>query len=116
MPPLEQFMEVSFEERRDLFFRDVERGDVIIGRINSIRDFGFFVTLICTYGDIERDIEDLELTVRLFGLLGTWFGNVVFSLMLLMTDLISLRPSVLSEMFHLMGIMTILFLIIKLVI
>ncbi|KAG5275482.1 hypothetical protein AALO_G00120810 [Alosa alosa] len=62
MPPLEQFMEVSFEERRDLFFRDVERGDVIIGRINSIRDFGFFVTLICTYSEIERDIEDLELT------------------------------------------------------
>lgn len=70
MPPLEQFMEVSFEERRDLFFRDVERGDVIIGRINSIREFGFFITLICTYGDIERDIEDLELTVCLFGLLG----------------------------------------------
>lgn len=73
MPPLEQFMDVPFEERRDIFFRDVERGDVIIGRINSIRDFGFFITLICTYGEIERDIEDLELTVCLFGL----FGDVV---------------------------------------
>lgn len=63
MPPLEQFMEVPFQERRDLFFRDVERGDVIIGRINNIRDFGFFLTVVCTCGEIERDIADLELTV-----------------------------------------------------
>uniref|UniRef100_A0A6Q2XVH3 S1 motif domain-containing protein n=1 Tax=Esox lucius TaxID=8010 RepID=A0A6Q2XVH3_ESOLU len=62
MPPLEQFMEVSFEERRNLLYRDMERGDIVIGRINSIRDFGFFVTLICMGGGLERDIEDLELT------------------------------------------------------
>uniref|UniRef100_A0AAR2JEM8 S1 motif domain-containing protein n=1 Tax=Pygocentrus nattereri TaxID=42514 RepID=A0AAR2JEM8_PYGNA len=62
MPPLEQFMEVSYEERRELFYRDVERGDLVIGRITSIRDFGFFVNLLCTAGDFERDIEDLEIT------------------------------------------------------
>ncbi|XP_055799632.1 tetratricopeptide repeat protein 14-like [Salvelinus fontinalis] len=62
MPPLEQFMEVSFEEQRNLLYRDMERGDIVIGRINSIRDFGFFVTLICMAGGLERDIEDLELT------------------------------------------------------
>ncbi|XP_036376754.1 tetratricopeptide repeat protein 14 isoform X2 [Megalops cyprinoides] len=62
MPPLEQFMDVPFDERRDLFYRDVERGDAVIGRINSIRDFGFFITLICLGGGLERDIEDLELT------------------------------------------------------
>ncbi|KAJ7992892.1 hypothetical protein DPEC_G00266790 [Dallia pectoralis] len=62
MPPLEQFMEVSFEERRNLLYRDMERGDIVIGRINSIRDFGFFVTLICMGGGLERDIEDLEIT------------------------------------------------------
>ncbi|KAK7137353.1 hypothetical protein R3I93_017436 [Phoxinus phoxinus] len=61
MPPLEQFMEVSFEERRELFYRDVERGDMLIGRINSVRDFGLFVTLLCTAGGLERDIEDLEI-------------------------------------------------------
>ncbi|KAK9967811.1 hypothetical protein ABG768_002177 [Culter alburnus] len=61
MPPLEQFMEVSFEERRELFYRDVERGDMVIGRINSVRDFGLFVTLLCTAGGLERDIEDLEI-------------------------------------------------------
>lgn len=64
MPPLEQFMDVSYEERRDLFYRDVERGDVVIGRITSIRDFGFFVNLLCTAGGMERDVEDLEITVH----------------------------------------------------
>lgn len=63
MPPLEQFMDVSYNERRELFYRDVERGDVVIGRITSIRDFGFFVSLLCTAGGMERDVEDLEITV-----------------------------------------------------
>ncbi len=63
MPPLEQFMEVCFEERREFFYRDLERGDVVIGRINSVRDFGLFVTLLCTAGGLERDIEDLEIKV-----------------------------------------------------
>ncbi|XP_017333902.1 tetratricopeptide repeat protein 14 isoform X2 [Ictalurus punctatus] len=61
MPPLEQFMDVSYNERRELFYRDVERGDVVIGRITSIRDFGFFVNLLCTAGGMERDVEDLEI-------------------------------------------------------
>ena len=63
MPPLELFMEVSYEDRRNMFYRDVERGDAVIGRINNIRDFGFFLTLICMGGGLERDIEDLELSV-----------------------------------------------------
>ncbi|XP_060797147.1 tetratricopeptide repeat protein 14 isoform X2 [Neoarius graeffei] len=62
MPPLEQFMDISYNERRELFYRDVERGDVVIGRISSIRDFGFFVNLLCTAGGLERDVEDLEIT------------------------------------------------------
>ncbi|MGH0126720.1 UNVERIFIED_CONTAM: hypothetical protein FKN15_062889 [Acipenser sinensis] len=62
MPPLEQFMEVPGSDRRNLFFRDIERGDVVIGRINSIREFGVFVTLICLSGGLERYIEDLEIT------------------------------------------------------
>ncbi|KAI4902086.1 hypothetical protein NFI96_014700 [Prochilodus magdalenae] len=62
MPPLEQFMEVCYEDRRELFYRDVERGDLVIGRITSIRDFGFFVNLLCTAGDFVRDVEDLEIT------------------------------------------------------
>ncbi|XP_067392573.1 tetratricopeptide repeat protein 14 isoform X2 [Emydura macquarii macquarii] len=62
MPPLEQFMEVPSEDRRELFFRDIERGDVVIGRISSIREFGFFMVLICLGSGIIREISNLEIT------------------------------------------------------
>ncbi|TNM88168.1 hypothetical protein fugu_006389 [Takifugu bimaculatus] len=62
MPPLEIFMEVSYEERRAMLYRDLERGDVVIGRINNIREYGFFLTLLCTAVGLKRDIEDLELS------------------------------------------------------
>lgn len=64
MPPLEQFMEVPSEDRRELFFRDIERGDIVIGRITSIREFGFFMVLICMGSSMIREISDLEITVR----------------------------------------------------
>lgn len=64
MPPLEQFMEVPGELRRELFFRDIERGDVVIGRITSIREFGFFMVLMCLGSGLIRQIADLEITVR----------------------------------------------------
>uniref|UniRef100_A0A8D0HAS9 S1 motif domain-containing protein n=1 Tax=Sphenodon punctatus TaxID=8508 RepID=A0A8D0HAS9_SPHPU len=62
MPPLEQFMDVPSADRRELFFRDVERGDVVIGRISSIREFGFFMVLICLGSGIVREISELEIT------------------------------------------------------
>ncbi|XP_075717784.1 tetratricopeptide repeat protein 14 isoform X2 [Rhinoderma darwinii] len=62
MPPLEQFMEVLSCQKRELFFRDVERGDVVIGRITSIRDFGFFMALMSMGSGILRDIEPLEIS------------------------------------------------------
>ncbi|XP_040039662.2 tetratricopeptide repeat protein 14 isoform X2 [Gasterosteus aculeatus] len=62
MPPLELFMEVSFEERRAMMYRDLEKGDILVGRINNIREYGFFLTLLCTAGGLKRDIEDLELS------------------------------------------------------
>lgn len=63
MPPLELFMELSFEERRSMIYRDLEKGDVVVGRINNIREYGFFLTLICMAGGLKRDIVDLELSV-----------------------------------------------------
>lgn len=63
MPPVELFMEVSYEERRVMLYRDLERGDIVVGRINNIREYGFFLTLLCTAGGLRRDIEDLELSV-----------------------------------------------------
>nr|XP_046248018.1 tetratricopeptide repeat protein 14 isoform X2 [Scatophagus argus] len=62
MPPLELFMEVSYEERRAMLYRDLERGDIVVGRINNIREYGFFLTLLCTAAGLKRDVEDLELS------------------------------------------------------
>ncbi|XP_067898456.1 tetratricopeptide repeat protein 14 isoform X2 [Heterodontus francisci] len=62
MPPVEQLMEVPSDDKRQYFFRDIERGDIVIGRVASIRDFGFFITLISFGGDLGRDIESLEIT------------------------------------------------------
>ncbi|XP_036205741.1 tetratricopeptide repeat protein 14 isoform X3 [Myotis myotis] len=62
MPPLEQFMDIPSMDRRELFFRDIERGDIVIGRISSIREFGFFMVLICLGSGIMRDISHLEIT------------------------------------------------------
>ncbi|XP_020665125.3 tetratricopeptide repeat protein 14 [Pogona vitticeps] len=62
IPPLEQFMDVPSAERRELFFRDVERGDIVIGRISSIREFGFFMVLFCLRSGVLRDIADLEIS------------------------------------------------------
>ncbi|KAL3047070.1 hypothetical protein OYC64_021321 [Pagothenia borchgrevinki] len=62
MPPMELFMEVSYEERRTMLYRDLEKGDILVGRINNIREYGFFLTLLCTAGGLRRDIEDLELS------------------------------------------------------
>uniref|UniRef100_A0A3B5AKU8 Tetratricopeptide repeat domain 14 n=1 Tax=Stegastes partitus TaxID=144197 RepID=A0A3B5AKU8_9TELE len=59
---LELFMEVSYEERRSMMYRDLERGDIVVGRINNIREYGFFLTLLCMAGGLKRDIEDLELS------------------------------------------------------
>lgn len=69
MPPLEQFMEIPSMDRRELFFRDIERGDIVIGRISSIREFGFFMVLICLGSGIMRDISHLEITVSYFAVI-----------------------------------------------
>lgn len=63
MPPLELFMDVSYEDRRVMLYRDLEKGDIVVGRINNIREYGFFLTLLCMTGGLKRDIEDLELSV-----------------------------------------------------
>lgn len=62
MPPVELFMEVSYEERRAMLYRDLERGDAVVGRINNVREYGFFLTLLCMAGGMKKDIEDLELS------------------------------------------------------
>lgn len=60
-------MELPYEERRSMMYRDLERGDIVVGRINNIREYGFFLTLLCMAGGLKRDIEDLELSVSVRG-------------------------------------------------
>ncbi|KAM4695172.1 tetratricopeptide repeat protein 14 [Discoglossus pictus] len=62
MPPLEKLMDIPSGVKRELFFRDVERGDVVIGRIASIREFGFFMVLISMGSGILREISSLEIS------------------------------------------------------
>lgn len=58
---------------RKAVFRDIERGDIVIGRISSIREFGFFMVLICLGSGIMRDIS-YEITVtHLFSLFDCLF-------------------------------------------
>lgn len=56
-------MELPYEERRSMIYRDLEKGDIVVGRINNIREYGFFLTLLCMAGGLKRDVEDLELSV-----------------------------------------------------
>lgn len=79
MPPLEQFMEIPSMDQRELFFRDIERGDIVIGRISSIREFGFFMVLICLGSGIMRDISHLEITVS-FSFFSHFIASVFESL------------------------------------
>ncbi|CAL1593365.1 unnamed protein product [Knipowitschia caucasica] len=62
LPPLELFMEVPYEERRAMLYRDLEKGDVVLGRINNVREYGFFLTLLGTAAGMKRDIEDLDVS------------------------------------------------------
>lgn len=51
---------------RELFFWDIECGDIVIGRISFIWEFGFFMVLICLGSGIMRDIVYLEIIVFCF--------------------------------------------------
>lgn len=73
-------MEVSYDERRAMLYRDLERGDVVVGRINNIREYGFFLTLLCTAVGLKRDIEDLELSVGFTRFIIHNFDRIFFNL------------------------------------
>lgn len=89
-------MEVSCSQKKELFFRDVERGDVVIGRITSIRDFGFFMVLISMGSGILRAIGPLEISVGIYAavspnsLLGQGtLLNKVYHIFLFITGIVS---------------------------
>nr|XP_032813818.1 tetratricopeptide repeat protein 14 [Petromyzon marinus]XP_032813819.1 tetratricopeptide repeat protein 14 [Petromyzon marinus] len=61
-PPLEQLMCVRSGVARAQFFSDVEPQDLLIGRVTAVKEFGFFVNLVCFDCGKTRDIEQLNIT------------------------------------------------------
>ncbi|XP_019619820.1 PREDICTED: tetratricopeptide repeat protein 14-like isoform X3 [Branchiostoma belcheri] len=62
LPPLEQFMGVPILPAKDRFYKMVEPGDTVVGKIVSMKDFGFFVKLLCLTGGAARDVQDMDIT------------------------------------------------------
>ncbi|XP_078693684.1 uncharacterized protein LOC144923196 [Branchiostoma floridae x Branchiostoma belcheri] len=62
LPPLEQFMGVPMLPAKDRFYKMVEPGDTVVGKIVSMKDFGFFVKLLCLTGGAARDVQDMDIT------------------------------------------------------
>ncbi|KAI8495141.1 Tetratricopeptide repeat protein 14 [Branchiostoma belcheri] len=62
LPPLEQFMGVPMLPAKDRFYKMVQPGDTVVGKIVSMKDFGFFVKLLCLTGGAARDVQDMDIT------------------------------------------------------
>ena len=60
LPPLEQYMVVPPDESRKRLFQLLHVGDVVTGRIVSIKEFGLFVQLIALCDDRARYVEKSE--------------------------------------------------------
>ncbi|XP_066267503.1 tetratricopeptide repeat protein 14-like [Branchiostoma lanceolatum] len=62
LPPLEQFMAVPILPAKERFYKMVQSGDIVVGKIVSLKDFGFFVKLLCLTSGGARDIQDMDIT------------------------------------------------------
>ncbi|VDM35982.1 unnamed protein product [Hydatigera taeniaeformis] len=63
-PPLETFMVVPDETRREQFFRTARQDDMLIGSVSAIQDSGLIITLLAYDQGPRRDFDGLRLTVR----------------------------------------------------
>lgn len=61
-PPLETFMVVPDEIRRDQFFHTARQDDMLIGYISAIQDSGLIITLLAYDQGPRRDFDHLKLT------------------------------------------------------
>ncbi|VDD81386.1 unnamed protein product [Mesocestoides corti] len=61
-PPLETFMVVPDEIRRDQFFRTARQDDMLIGCVSAIQDSGLIITLLAYDQGPRRDFDGLRLT------------------------------------------------------
>ncbi|VEL38814.1 unnamed protein product [Protopolystoma xenopodis] len=65
LPPIETFMLVPDEIRREQFFATARQDDLLIGIISAIQDSGLIITLLCYDQGPRRDLEGLKMTVSL---------------------------------------------------
>ncbi|KAH9281101.1 Tetratricopeptide repeat protein 14 [Echinococcus granulosus] len=61
-PPLETFMVVPDETRREQFFRTARQDDMLIGSVSAIQDSGLIITLLAYDQGPRRDFDGLRLT------------------------------------------------------
>lgn len=65
LPPLEQFLHVPSKYRREHLFDILKVGDIVIGKVKSVKDFGMFLQLSCLCGEYSRYIEDCDVIALL---------------------------------------------------
>ncbi|KER33152.1 hypothetical protein T265_00854 [Opisthorchis viverrini] len=61
-PPIETFMEVPDEIRREQFFNTARRDDILVGLVTVIQDSGLVVTILAYDQGPRRDFDGLKLT------------------------------------------------------
>ncbi|PIK57724.1 putative filaggrin [Apostichopus japonicus] len=65
LPPLEQFMKIPSKYRKKHLFGVLQAGDIVIGKVKSVKDFGMFLQLLCVCGEYSRYIEDCDVIALL---------------------------------------------------
>ncbi|KAF8562231.1 hypothetical protein P879_10410 [Paragonimus westermani] len=73
-PPIETFMDVPDEIRREHFFASARRDDILVGVVSVIQDSGLVVTILAYDQGPRRDFDGLKLT------LGGFNAHLFFSL------------------------------------
>ncbi|RDD43224.1 Tetratricopeptide repeat protein 14 [Trichoplax sp. H2] len=61
MPPLEQYMGSSVEQRRQLVYQTLKIGDIVDGIVTSKRPFGLSVLLLSLYNHRQLHMSNLEI-------------------------------------------------------
>ncbi|KAF6775051.1 hypothetical protein AHF37_06018 [Paragonimus kellicotti] len=61
-PPIETFMDVPDEIRREHFFASARRDDILVGVVSVIQDSGLVVTILAYDQGPRRDFDGLKLT------------------------------------------------------
>nr|CAH8876587.1 unnamed protein product [Trichobilharzia regenti] len=61
-PPIETFMDVPDEIRRDQFYATCRRDDILVGAVSVVQDSGLVITILAYDQGPRRDFEGLKIT------------------------------------------------------